>query len=83
MEQYKTENYFVSFNDKENTIYMRDLTDIYNETSAYNKNKREYKRFKNDIIAAIDAGDRTSFNIWRDVANTHYKLKMHIYCAMD
>jgi len=82
-ENFKTENYFISFNDTKKEIYMRDLRDVYNETSAYNRKKRGYAKFKEAIIWAIGAGDQSKFNQWVNVADSHYKLDMRTYCAMD
>ena len=58
----KTANYYIRFNDVDKSIFMRDLTDVYNETAAYNKAKRGYKAFKSAIVSAIQSGDLSTFN---------------------
>lgn len=83
MENYATENYTISFSDEKKEIFMQDLTDVYNHTSAYNLNKRGYSKFKNQIISAVEAGDKSKFNTWVNVASDVFKLKMRTYCAMD
>lgn len=79
----KTDKISITFNDKEKSFFMQDLTDTYNETCAFNKNKRGYEKFKNNITSAINAGDQSTFWKWIEVANTIYKLNTHTYCAMD
>jgi hypothetical protein len=82
-QKFSTPNYFISFDDAKKEIYMRDLKDIYNETSAYNRKKRGYNAFKMAITHAIKAGDMSRFSNWVNVADQYYKLDMRIYCAMD
>lgn len=79
----KTTNYYIRFDDADKSIFMRDLTDVYNETAAYNKAKRGYKGFKNAIVSAIQSGDLSTFNTWVRVADTVYKLNMHTWCMVD
>lgn len=79
----KTANYYIRFNDVDKSIFMRDLTDVYNETAAYNKAKRGYKAFKSAIVSAIQSGDLSTFNTWVRVADDVYKLNMHIWCMVD
>ena len=79
----KTTNYYIRFDDADKSIFMRDLTDVYNETAAYNKAKRGYKAFKSAIVSAIQSGDLSTFNTWVRVADDVYKLNMHIWCMVD
>lgn len=83
METKTTENIYIRFDDANKSIFMRDLTDKYNETSAYNKLKRNYKQAKADLIFCINAGDHSTFWQWIRALDEKYKMRMHTYCAMD
>ena len=62
---------------------MQDLTDHYNGTSAYNKLKRGYPKFKKAILCAIEDKDRSTFWTWVRVADEKFNLRVHTYCAVD
>lgn len=79
---YNTENIYFRFNDTDKSIFMRDKTDIYNETSAYNTRKRPYMQIKNMMVNFIQAGDTSTFHDWISTLNNR-GLRMHTYCAMD
>lgn len=83
METYTTEKYYVRFDDKEKSIYMRDLTDTANDPSAYNTKKRGYKKMKEDMLSAIEMGDRSSMSSWVYAGDKAYNMGMRTYCAMD
>lgn len=81
--QMKAEKYLVRFDDDDKSIFIEDLTDTYNGTSGYNKLKRNYKKAKEAMIFAIEAGDKSTFWQWIRALDEHYKLRMHTYCAID
>jgi len=80
---YKTEKVYFRFDDKRKEVYMKDLTDIYNETSGYNKKKRGYAKFKQIVIDLVNMKDMSSFYTYIRIANEKFNLSMHTYCAMD
>ena len=82
METYNTENIYFRFDDSEKSIFMKDKTDVYNETSAYNTKKRPYKQVKAMMIDFIKAGDTSTFHAWISTLDNK-GLRMHTYCAMD
>lgn len=84
METYKTENYYIHFDDTRKEVYIKDLKDVYNETSGYNTLKRGYKAFKQTMLDLVQTGDRSSFyTIIRMADLPKYNLRMHTYCAID
>jgi hypothetical protein len=84
MEIYRTETYYIRFDDAREEVYIKDLKDVYNETSGYNTKKRGYKAFKQTMLDIVKMGDCSSFStIIRLADMPKYSLRMHTYCAMD
>jgi len=81
--EYFTKNIYFRFNDEDKSIFMSDRNDLANETSSYNKAKRGYKKAKEMLLQAISMDDMSTMSQWIRVCDEKFKLKMHIYCAID
>lgn len=64
------------------TIYLRDVNDQYNGTSAFNRGKRSLKKATAYIQASQEELEQMTIGRVCDKLD-EFGLKMHMYCAID
>lgn len=84
---FKNEYVAVTFHDHSRAyVLVKDLTDTYNESTAYTQNIRGISKaweFITQLCNTDDIKDDLRFNDIVKVLDDKFKLKTHFYCAMD
>jgi hypothetical protein len=93
MKTLDNELYSIEFNDTKKKFIIIDFTDIYNGTTSYNQNKRQYSKFKETIIKIFEDEQSQAFKdmggipttFWGIVrlASETFNLKMHTFCSVN
>lgn len=85
--QLKNNNISVEFHTDENkAIVVRDLNDVWNETTAYTRNVRNVElawKFIEQLFGNESLKDDLTFNDIISVLDEKFKLNTRIYCAVD
>ena len=81
---YCNNNVIININFEKKEIYMRDLTDVYNETSAYNKKVRGFKKVVEvmEKLKTVEKEDKTTFWGFMSLFDS-LGMDMRSYCAVD
>lgn len=83
--EYKNNNIYVRVSERDKDIYFKDLTDVWNDTSAYTTKKRSFKKASEyiDYMFSTELKEELKFKHIREVLNTKFNMSVHTYCAMD
>jgi hypothetical protein len=72
----------ITIRENDKCIFLADLTDHYNGTSAYNRNTRSFKKAAAFVEANRERLENSTLYSVIDELN-NYNLKMRSYCAID
>jgi len=91
MNTFRNNNVWITYSPKTESnprpdIFLKDLTDVYNETSAYTTKLRGLPlawKFIEQIMTCEDLKDDLNFRDIVNILDDKFNLSTHIYCAMD
>lgn len=82
----QNDNVSIRYNEKDKEIFFRDLTDVWNDTSAYTLLKRGVPKawqFIEQLFQTDDLKDGITFAEVRNILTDKFHNRIRTYCGMD